>query len=119
MTRGLPSAHAGHLHRLVFLDHCRERAAALPLQLLRIRDRHPQTNGDVVGEVIATDADDAGVPEAAALEDRDIGRPASDVNQCDAQLFLIGRQDGLGDASCPMTLSTTRTPAPFTHPTTF
>jgi hypothetical protein len=58
--------------------------------------------------VIAADADDRGVPEAAALVDRDVGVPAADVDERDAELLLVLGQhrlargellhDRLGDA---------------------
>ena len=91
-----PAADAGHLDGLVFLDHRRERAAAAPLDLLGFRNRRAQADGDVVGEVIATDGDDGGVPHAAALEDGEVGGSAADVEQRDAQLFLVRGQHRLG-----------------------
>src|SRR5438046_4415272 len=91
----LPAAHARNLHRLVFVDHARERAAAFALDLLRVGHRRPQTHGDVVREVIAADADHGGVPEAAALVDRDIGRAAADVADRGAELLLVLGQHGL------------------------
>src|SRR5205823_4507324 len=37
---------------------------------------------------------DPGVPEAAALEDGQVGRAATDIEQRHAQLLFVGRQDG-------------------------
>ena len=92
ITRGLRPPTLGHLHRLVLVDHRRQRAAAAALDLLRVGDRRAQADGDVVGEVIAADRDHAGVPEAAALEDREVGRAAADVHERDAELLLVVRQ---------------------------
>ena len=50
-------------------------------------------DGDVAGEVIATDANHSGVPQAAALVDRDVGRAAPDVHERDAELHLVLAQD--------------------------
>ncbi len=85
----LAAADARHLHRLVLVHHAGERAAALALDLFRVGHRRPEPDRDVVGEVIAADADDRGVPEAAALVDRDVGRAAADVDERDAELLLV------------------------------
>ena len=90
------AADAGHLDRLVLLDHRRQRAAAAPLDLLGLGNRRAQADGDVVGEVIAADGDHRGVPEAAALEDREVGGAAADVEQRDAELLLVRRQHRFG-----------------------
>ncbi len=73
----------------------RERAPAFALQLLGVGNRRAQADGDVVGEVIAADADDARVPQAAALEDREVGRAAADVDERHAELFLVRSQHRL------------------------
>ena len=91
----LAAADAGHFHRFVFVHHARKRAAALALDLFRVGHRRPQADGDVVCEVIAADADDGRVPEAAALVDGDVGRPAADVDQRDAELLLVVGQHRL------------------------
>ena len=103
----LAAADARHLHRLVLVHHAGQRAAALALDLFRVGHRRAQADGDVVGEVIAADADDGRVPQAAALVDRDVGGAAADVDQRDAELLLVlgqhrfaGRElldDRLGD----------------------
>ncbi len=85
----LPAADARHLHRVVFVDHARERAAALALDFFRVGHRRAEADRDVVGEVIAADADDRGVPEAAALVNGDVGGAAADVHQRDAELLLV------------------------------
>src|SRR5918994_224110 len=90
-----PAAHARDFHRFVLVHHRRERAPALALQLLGVRDGHTETDGDVVGEVITADADDRRVPEAAAFENGDVGRTAADVDQRDAELLLVRREHRL------------------------
>ena len=92
--RGGPPADAGDLHRLVVADHRRQRAAPLPLQLLGLGDRHAQADRDVVGEVVAADRHHRRVPQAAALEDGEVGRAAADVDQRHAELLLVGGQHG-------------------------
>ena len=116
----LAAADAGDLHRLVLVDHARQRAAALALDLLRVGHRRAQADRDVVGEVIAADADDRGVPEAAALVDRDVGRAAADVDERDAQLLLVVGQHRLRwrRAARPR-VSATLTPARLTQATMF
>ena len=91
----LAPADAGHLERLVLLDHRRERAAGAALDALRLGNRRAQPHGDVAREVVAADGHDAGVPQAAALEHREVGGAAADVHQRDAQLLLIGREHRL------------------------
>ena len=99
----LAPADARHLHRFVLVDHARKGAAALALDLLRVRHRRAQPDGDIVREVIAPHADDRRVPEASALVDRDVGRTASDVDERHAELFLVlgqhrvARRQLLGD----------------------
>ena len=92
----LAAADAGHLHRLVLADHGGERAAAAALDLLGLGQRRAQADGDVVGEVIAADRDDAGVPHRAALVDDDVGGAAADVDEGDAELLLVARQHRFG-----------------------
>src|SRR3954469_20466928 len=85
----LAAADARHFHRLVFVDHSRQRAAALALDLSRARHRRPQADGDVVGEVVAADTDHGGVPQAAALVNGDVGGAAADVDERDAEFLLV------------------------------
>ena len=74
----------------------RERAPRATLHALGVGHRRPQADGDVVGEVLATDGDHARVPEAAPLEDREIGGAAADVDERHAEFALVGREHGLG-----------------------
>ena len=55
-----------------------------------------QPDGDVVGEVVAADGEHARVPEAAPLEDREVGRAAADIDERDAELLLVRGQHRLG-----------------------
>jgi hypothetical protein len=68
----------------------------LRLTFSGVRDRRAQADGDVAGEVIATNRDDCRVPEMTTLVDRDVDRAAADIDQRDAELLLIGRQRRLG-----------------------
>src|SRR5262249_12287407 len=52
-------------------------------------------NRDVVREVVASDADDCRVPQAAALVNRDVRCPTANIDERDAKLFFVLRQDGL------------------------
>src|SRR5512139_1247975 len=91
---GPPASHAGDLDRLVIVDHGRERTPVLALDLLRLGHRRPQTDGDVVGEMVPAHAHDGRVPQAAALEDGQIGGAAADVHQRHPELLLVGGEDG-------------------------
>src|SRR5262245_12491517 len=86
------AADAGHVDRLVLVDHRRQRASALPLQFLSIRNRGAQTNGDVAGEVIAANGHHRRVPQIAALIDRQVCGAATDIDQRDAELLLVRRE---------------------------
>src|SRR5262249_31871462 len=55
-----------------------------------------QADGNVVGEVIATDRDHARVPDTAAFENGDVGGAATDVDQGDAEVFLVFREHRFG-----------------------
>ena len=46
--------------------------------------------------MIAADGDDGGVPQAAALEDREVRGAAADVEERDAELLLVRRQHRFG-----------------------
>src|SRR4026208_2400251 len=81
-----------HLDRFVLVDHRGERAAASTLDLFRVGNWRSKTDGDVVGEVIASHRHDPGVPKAAAFEDRKVGRAAADVHDGDSQFLLVLRQ---------------------------
>ena len=74
-----------------------------------------QPHGDVVGEVIAADADHGGVPRRA-LEDRQVGSAAADVEQRHAELALVGRQHRFGRGELADDMSTTARPARSRRP---
>ena len=107
---------AGDFHRFVFGHERGQGASGSALELLGVRDRHPQADGDVVGEVIATDRQHARVPEAAPLEDREVRRAAADIDERDARVpFRPGVSTASLAASCSRTVSTTSTPARLTQ----
>src|SRR5262245_19567449 len=91
----LAAPDARHFHRIVFVNHAGERAAAFTLELLRIRHWRTKPDGDVAREVIAADPDNRRVPQAATLVNRDVRRAASDIDERDAQLLLVGGQYGV------------------------
>src|SRR5687767_2851934 len=88
-----PAGDARHFHRFVFADDCGKGAAGAALELLGVGDRHAEADGNVVGEMVAANREDPGVPEAAPLEDREVGGAAADVHERDPELFLIGGQN--------------------------
>jgi hypothetical protein len=84
-----PAADAGHLDGLVAIEQ-RALGRAVPgLDPLRLQHRRAQADGDVVGEVVAAERDDAGVLDGAAGEDGHVGGAAADVDERDAQLLLL------------------------------
>ena len=120
ITRGFRSADARHLHRVVFVHHARQRAAALALDLFRVGDGRPQSNRDVVGEMVAADVDDGGVPEAAALVDGDVGGAAADVDERDARAPSRRRSAPIRSRrAVPLPFRRPSTPARFTQATMF
>ena len=65
------------------------------LDLLGLVRRRAQAEGDVAGQLVAADRDDAGVRDGAVGEDGDVGGAAADVDQRDAQLLLVVLQHRL------------------------
>src|SRR5688572_6258290 len=90
----LPSANARHFDCLVFVNHRRQRTAVLALDFFRVRDRRAQADGDDVREMVAANRHDAGMPQAAPLEDCEVRRSSADVDQSHPELFLVWRDDG-------------------------
>ena len=88
-----PADHRDFDH-LVLAHRAAERAPVLLLDPLRVRDRRPQDDGEVVGEVIAADWHHGRVDDRALLVDGDLGRAPPDVHEGDAELLLVLRQDG-------------------------
>src|SRR5439155_1848057 len=89
------AAHARHLDGVVLVQARALRAAELHLDLFRLDHRRAQTDGDVVGQMVAAERDHARVLDGPAGEDRQIRRAAADVHQRDAQLLLLFRQHRL------------------------
>ena len=115
----LAAADAGHLDGLVLVHHRRERAAALALHLLRVGDRRAQPDGDVAGEVIAADGDDAGVPQVPRSKIARSAVPPPMSTSATPSSFSSGVSTASAAASCSITVSTTCTPARLTHATMF
>ena len=93
---GLAPAHGRHLHRVLLAHQARQGAAVLLLDALGLRDRRAQADGDVVGHVLAAGRQGRDVADGAALEDHQVGRAGTDVDERHAHLLLVGRQDGVG-----------------------
>ena len=88
--------HAGHLDRLVLVEQRTLGAAVLDLDALGLVHRSPQADGDVVREVISAERDDARVLDGPTREDGDVGGPAANVDERDAQLLLLFGEHCLG-----------------------
>ena len=58
--------------------------------------RRAEADADIVGEVVATDRDRAGVNHHAFVVHDQVGRSGADVDQANAQLALVGLQHGVG-----------------------
>ena len=65
------------------------------LNLLRFVLRSAKSNRDIIRHVIATNGEHAGVNNGAILEDSDVARASADINQRDAKLLFILRENGL------------------------
>ncbi len=70
--------------------------AILALQLLGLRNRHLQADGEVVGKVRAADGNRRGVRHRALEKHRQIAGVRADVEQAYAQFALVGRKRALG-----------------------
>src|SRR5262249_57803703 len=88
--RGLPPADRGDLQSLVFQHQPRLRAPQGLLQLLGVGRRRPEADRDVVGDVVAAQRDDRGVPDRVLAEERHVGGAAADVDHHHPQVALVG-----------------------------
>ena len=73
-----------------------DRVAVLALQLLGLRDRHVQADGEIVGEMRAADGNRAGVGHGAFEENHQVAGVRADVQQAHAQFALVGGEGGFG-----------------------
>ena len=71
-------------------------AAFLDLELLRARHRDTQTHRDIVGDVIAADCEHAALLYRPVDIKHVIGRPAANIDDERAQIFLMLGKDDLG-----------------------
>jgi hypothetical protein len=83
------SADAGDLHFLFVGHHATESAAEVALETLRLAHRRPETRGDVVRDVVASDRNDAGVGDSPLDVEEQVGRAAADVDDRDAYFLLV------------------------------
>ncbi len=89
------------LSDLVQLDHLLagdaggDRVSVVDLQHLGFGEGGAEPDGDVVRHVRRTHGQDRGMHDAAIGEERDVGRPASDVDQRDAEVQLVVVEDSL------------------------
>lgn len=70
--------------------------AVLDFELLGFFLGDVETDGEVVGEVVAADGKDGGMGDGALEEDDEFGGGGTDVGHADAELAFIGGKDGLG-----------------------
>ena len=70
-------------------------AAFLDLELLRARHRDAQTHRDIVRDVIAADCEHAALFHRAVDIEHVIGRPAADIDDERAEIFLMLGEDDL------------------------
>ena len=70
--------------------------AVADLELLGDLEARLEPDGDVVGDVVAADRQDARVERRAVDEQREVDRAGADVGDRDAELLLGLGQDGLG-----------------------
>ncbi len=66
------------------------------LDVLGVENRSAEADGNVIGEVIAADRDDAGVDDHSFEVHDEVGRSGADINQADAEFALVGLKHGIG-----------------------
>src|SRR5215470_9239931 len=93
---GLAPANRRDVDHLTARDERGQRASVTALEVLGLGRGRAQADGDVVGDVIASDRQDRRVPDGAVTEEPDVGRPAADVEEDHAELALVGIEDGFG-----------------------
>ena len=103
----LVAGEAGDFDFADLIDRGHDGVAVIALEPLGFRGGDVEADGEVVGEVIATDGDDRGVGDGAFEEDDQLGSGGADVEEADAELALVctergfrsgeGLEDGLGD----------------------
>ncbi len=95
-TRGFVAAQAQDFKQLVRRHQAAHRRRAFALDPLRFFLRGAQADADVVGDMAAADRNGRRIINVAVHKDRDVGRPAADVGDADAQFFFIFQQHGFG-----------------------
>ena len=92
----LVAGEAGDFDFADLIDRGHDGVAVIALEPLGFRGGDVEADGEVVGEVIATDGDDRGVGDGAFEEDDQLGSGGADVEEADAELALIGSERGFG-----------------------
>ncbi len=70
---------------------------AIPfLHFLGKLEGKPQTNGNIISDLIAGYGQDSGVANATSLENCDIGGSTADISHHDTILFLLFTEDSFG-----------------------
>src|SRR5437667_30565 len=69
-------------------------AAVAALEPFRLRNGRAQANGEIIGEVIASDRNGATVTHHASAEDKQFGGAAADVQEATAEVALVLREAG-------------------------
>src|SRR5580704_10720419 len=87
-----PVAHAGNFDGGIFVQQRSGRAAMTMLDAFGFWNRRAQTNRKIVGEMIATHRNRAGVANHTAAVDDEFGGAAADVEQAAAHVAFILRQ---------------------------
>ncbi len=67
-------------------------AAVAAFDFFRFGDRRAEADGEVIGEVVATDGDCAGVAHNAAAVDNEFRCATADIEKAAAQVALVLRQ---------------------------
>src|SRR5271157_2015909 len=93
---GAPPTHARHRDDVVRAQEARGRDAEFLFDALSLLEGRTQTDGDVVGDVVAAEPENGGVLDRTIGENGNVGRAATDVDQAHSKIALVLRQHGLG-----------------------
>src|SRR5213593_1525323 len=85
---------AGNLDCAISLHIGGSGAAVAALEPFRLRNGRAQANGEIIGEVIASDRNGATVTHHASAEDKQFGGAAADVQEATAEVALVLREAG-------------------------
>ena len=85
-------ADAGDLDRMILQNQVLEDAAMLALDFFRFGNRRAQSDGKIVGEMIAAHRNGRRVAQHSIAENNELRRAAADIEQAAAQFALILRE---------------------------